>query len=988
MASPIGNYSSLFVDGNGKLEPEDDIISLTSTLDSEHEPDEEFVVDAVLAERPHENPTEEGEMQYLIRWENYPLGRSSWESRGNLSDELYEHWRKQRALEIQGRHRPFDVGLYEDALADAQRRAAERHMLRNARRQELNLPLTEPFPAGFVPTAMPNANNEDSDSSVEAMEVGIEMDQPDHEPSKRRIRQTTFKGIKPSRTTQHKRPKQPLSSGWQGTARNPNQPGTASAANASAKTTHVALSASLASKFAGKRLKATRTIVSKPVVRRPSTAATTTTVQNFRRPRTSLKEVMMDSSKSPKLMTNMRQVNILKKKGRELNDSAPANPSAIPAGYFITPNPPQHNTSANNKTNQSLISSPSDNSTNASTNHAHNLSDARVNHSSDLCGPSLVPSAIKSLTAGSKNARNRKTVRFVEESVSDGSNNTKYRPGPPVRKVSLQSYQQRTVFHTIVKTTTFGVHASQPVCIEFQTLPRLGEWLSHFTDINHIHFGVVCTAVDFFSGNSPYDNDAQAKLASGKLGSSNEADAIALSTVASNLKSSGSGFYVAYPSYSVLVYPEYEAWAPLLNLSDPSLPDRNVFRYLIFRPKSVGPEHHLDLPVSSSNATSADTSSAALRIRLMKEVASIDYNLLLAPSAREEHVFFLMFHPTETSVYHALSLWLRACRPECQIFHSLEPGAWRAYQEETDSGAVIIHESVEKNVRSLPGLWDMLKHGAHTFWRFSSSDHEAAPETLAAESHRAPRMPQQLGLAQLFPAGRAFLVTPSFAVSQPVHLLEFLEWFKKRAAVAPCILVACTDFPRYLFDVAMEKSIGNEIQEYQEARVRAWKLIAEFSDAKYFKYCGFSSAEEPAEDIRKFVWADALIAPDDEQSLLNWYAAWSLTRLDTYRKFYVLGSSAKDIQNSHRKVRVPNYLPEVTNDPDKMPDPEKPTATPAHILEFRSRLFGGDQSSDFQPFFDSFNHLRHTSSFWLFFKAISWYVISRRPHNSPPQADL
>jgi chromo domain-containing protein 1 len=78
---------------------------------------------------------------------------------------------------------------------------------------------------------------------------------------------------------------------------------------------------------------------------------------------------------------------------------------------------------------------------------------------------------------------------------------------------------------------------------------------------------------------------------------------------------------------------------------------------------------------------------------------------------------------------------------------------------------------------------------------------------------------------------------------------------------------------------------------------------------------GFGT-DEPGEDIRKTVWIDDIISPDDEQSLLNWFAAWSTTKLDTYRKFYALGSSSSDIKKARRKVRVPNYTLETVNNPE------------------------------------------------------------------------
>lgn len=698
MTSPSEDCSSLFVSGSNDVNPDDDNISVSSTIDSEHDPDEEFVVDAVLAERPHEDPTQEGAMQYLIKWENYPLHRSSWEGRDNLSSELYHQWQEQRELEVRGKHIPFDVRVFESARADIERAREGRHMLRNAKRQRLNLPLTGRLLTGHIPPQA-HLSNDDPESSDEALEVGVDLGRADNVPSEReRSKQTTFKGVPSSKPAQIRKTNQSSASGWQGTAKRPSEQGILRATNAP-KPTQAASSMSLANKFAGKRLKATRTIISKPLLQRSSTASATS-AQKARKPRTGLKSAMMDPTKTPKFMTNMRQVNMLKKKGRELNDSAPADPSVIPAGYFITPGPPQWSNSGHGSNSQSMSGAGrSDHISEFDVNQPHDLSVPNNDHSNNATISSSIPSAIKPPT-GSKKVRIGKTVHFSGVNDTDDLGTTG-RPEPPVRRVSLQSYQQRSMLHDLTKQASFGPHTSRNIDVAFQSLPRVtSDWLSHFGEINHVRFETVCTSVDFLSGSSTYDSEA--KLASGLLTSSNAPQALA--AVASNLASSGMAFYIAYPGYSVLVYPEHSTWAPLLASTSATDLRSDILKYLVFRPRCAGPMHYLDHSILS-NDHSMVVNSAALRIRLMKELAAFNYETLLAPSAKGNHVFFLMFHPTEANVFHTLSLWLRACQPDCQIFHNQEAGAWKAFQSETKSAAVILHESVEKNIRSLPGLW-------------------------------------------------------------------------------------------------------------------------------------------------------------------------------------------------------------------------------------------------------------------------------------------
>lgn len=77
-----GGSSSLFV--NEKDQRDDDDISLTSTVPENNDDDRLWTVDCVYYEREMEG-SDEGEMEYLIKWEGKPdtnldiLGRTTQE---------------------------------------------------------------------------------------------------------------------------------------------------------------------------------------------------------------------------------------------------------------------------------------------------------------------------------------------------------------------------------------------------------------------------------------------------------------------------------------------------------------------------------------------------------------------------------------------------------------------------------------------------------------------------------------------------------------------------------------------------------------------------------------------------------------------------------------------------------------------------------------------------------------------------------------------
>ncbi|KAI1867184.1 uncharacterized protein JN550_007236 [Neoarthrinium moseri] len=993
--------SSLFVDDSCDVEPDDDAISLTSTVRSYHPKDEEFVVDDILAER--QNPEEPDHTQYLIQWEGYPLFRASWEPVTNLSDELLQQWLEQKE---EGGRTPFDVQEWEDVRQHWAAGKASRHNRRNRKRLQLGLQTTDPFPATPDHYLYPDDDGESEethDSSDEAMEVDeIEQGGAMPMPTERKIKQTMFTGVPPTKTvlqqgssapstrpeahgnpaktgvkTSDKCSERPPVSERKSSASNPSglNRSTGMPSNGQAKSVSTSSSSSLANKFRGKKLKATRTANPQPLIQR-TVATGPASALHIRRRRTGLKEAMMDQTKAPKLMSNMRRVNLLAKKARELNDAAPANPAAIPSHYIITGDAPRKNQSI-----PDALAEP-DMQSEAGVNSPHAME---------------VPSAIAPLT-GPKKSRGGKSVRFTEGTVHESTaSNGPASPGlqsnVASKRGSLSSYQ-RTASQTVARFTSFGPEGSQEVDVEFNGIPRgHSDWLVQFLSEEHIQFCMLCSAADFFSGDTIYE--PQFKLASGSLSSPTEGGQAALDAVAVNLLRTSAALYLPRSTHSILVFPTRSpAWS---NLVDPA-GMAGTLDHLIFRPnKPLDIAHY---PALSNAVVARGADSASLRRTVMKQMAELDYDTLL--SNGKKHVFFLMYHGPETFLFQILVIWLRACQPDCQIFRSVEQGGWNRYQEATLDGVVILHESVERSIRKIPRLWDTLKHGGHIFWSLSSPDHEST--LITDNDHSMPDMPPQLKLTRLFPHGRAFLLTPSFMISQPAKLCELLEFIQLRSAVAPCVLVVCSTSTDYLLEIALEKArrrdlltdklghtVSDQVAELEglsqdefQDRLRAWELMKNIMDPTRH---GFKSHEDPPEDIGKVVLVDDLIAPDDEQSLVNWFAAWSLSRLDCYRKFYVVGSSLQGIEKARKMVRVPNYVDGTVNDPD-VHSRQVALDNERGQHSFRSHMFRGDSAADFAPWFNSFNDLKGHSSFWMYFLAVCFLNREMADHLGDFRADF
>ena len=143
---------------------DEDSISLTSTVSSVKEENNEYVVEGILAERD-----DDGITKYLARWEGYPDERCTWEIRSHFTDVTLLDWETQKMRVARGYAEPYDVEALLDRVKAWISAAKQRKSRRRAKRLRLGLPV--------APIEETVSDGDDSYEEVEALSSDEEDEQ-------------------------------------------------------------------------------------------------------------------------------------------------------------------------------------------------------------------------------------------------------------------------------------------------------------------------------------------------------------------------------------------------------------------------------------------------------------------------------------------------------------------------------------------------------------------------------------------------------------------------------------------------------------------------------------------------------------------------------------------------------------------------------------------------------------------------------------------
>lgn len=117
---------------------DEDSISLTSTISSVKEKNNEYVIDEIIAERDND-----GTMEYLARWEGYPDERCTWEIKAHFTDVTLLEWETQKMRVARGYAEPYDVEALLDRVEAWISATRQRKSRRRAKRLRLGYPVSD-----------------------------------------------------------------------------------------------------------------------------------------------------------------------------------------------------------------------------------------------------------------------------------------------------------------------------------------------------------------------------------------------------------------------------------------------------------------------------------------------------------------------------------------------------------------------------------------------------------------------------------------------------------------------------------------------------------------------------------------------------------------------------------------------------------------------------------------------------------------------------
>ncbi|KAF4587610.1 hypothetical protein GQ602_004303 [Ophiocordyceps camponoti-floridani] len=440
-------------------------------------------------------------------------------------------------------------------------------------------------------------------------------------------------------------------------------------------------------------------------------------------------------------------------------------------------------------------------------------------------------------------------------------------------------------------------------------------WLKHLKSQNRIIFTHTCTFQDW----SAWPDLVEKRLCEGTV--SAFVDVAKLKSVADWLEIGCSCLMHHNPQYSIILFPltDEGRWVS-------GDGETHILKHTIVKPSGVFDASAL-APLSLPPTPDELEISATSGIPIFDTVFGFGLDEVLSWKSREsgQTSVFIAFPASARQEANFIVEWLRYRKPNCHVRFSLHPGEWLSFLKlehgaaKLQQGTVIIHEDAIWAIRSFPHLAQLLHRPSdeisfHIFKRalpkllppFSPIPFSPIPSEPVLNWR-----PSGEALQQVFRLGDAFLLTPSFFVSQPEQACSLMEWlwdnkkrfssnyFRKR-------LVVCAKICNWLHKLASEKK--ERLQNSTESERWSSGLTQRAIDS-YFKICGLARlfvglAEDPDSPV---VLAPESIGGDDEQSLVNWFGWWAISKMDLVRRFYVVGSEQRLTRNV-RLLSVSDYV--------------------------------------------------------------------------------
>lgn len=829
----------------------------------------------------------------------------------------------------------------------------------------------------------------------------------------------------------------PSATGYQGTARKSSSTNTTGAPTASLQS-----SSSLAAKFGGgkKILTAKRSVKPAPGVGNVFTSGT------IRKRRQKLGEAMVDPSKEPKAFQRQRIVRKAELQSRSKADAAVPDISLLKKVLFDPSQGPPPKRSSRD------VQTPASGSESRTSTLATSISDIAQGSAGSFMqidGPVTGQETSTLNEKGPPRKKPRKSVRFFEDddprlvdepmqidSVTSPSTQDAMSPmeteglaGNSMPDPSQFAVPQRyspsseesnrptrpsisthraTANQTLERTLVLVARKTTNIRVAFNGLPGASNlpWLSEFQCQENIVIGHECFARSF---NRQINFLTLQVICSGFITS----DDPITEQIAEHLRVSLSGLFYSRPDYSLVIYPtKCEDWK-MGNLdSDPCSPAGMALKYAFF---SSQPDLNLVLrPIPQSPMDYSQCEEIAeckARDMLFRHVFGPGYrNVVQQGSSSGEqastvpdsqYAIYLAFPQAKRDLCSSICAWMREVKPECKIYTTYDQGAWISFlnMSQGSKGIILVHEALVWTIRHFPSLFNVLRNTDTTVWCFSEPlpAHPLYPSQLLE-----PTIPGTMSFTPLFPQGHAILITPSFMVSQPEDTKAIFHWYIKYKMYKPTYkLVTAWNIQQYLHDLRLDKAKrsanlrdGQEKQEMKKEDSVRFETAAIVNDKLAINEESAWTYSTYGED-GPLVYADECIDANDEQSLVNWFGWWSTLRLDQYRYFYVIGSTAHIINSTptkgSRRLSIPRYASSSKSNPDtthKNSMPEETGANsrntvapdqPVSGTEIHSEILNhNDDAGVFRRHLESID--KKMAKIRLYWFPVSWSDLSMADH--------
>lgn len=560
------------------------------------------------------------------------------------------------------------------------------------------------------------------------------------------------------------------------------------------------------------------------------------------------------------------------------------------------------------------------------------------------------------------------------------------RSKPKRNKISFGDYSRKMAFNdgARAKKFSFGGDGTTSLVLDIGDMGKAsGEPCGIFlTSIKEITLDQKITVQDLKAQYSAFHKRPGTIALEGNLSQRSENDSVEtelIDKVVSFVRHQVCGLVGSSQGFNILVIPARSDEWSFLNL--PICPRDVRLRYLVFQTDLnataclhiSGPESPV-LEKATAAAAAMDYENTISEI-----VHRLDMQRIAPVNPYRRYAFFLIFPDTEERIANFIANWLKETHPSCKLYTSDTLGAWDLFlagsEYNFNNGVIILHGSLSTEVDIIPLVqktllpaFTMAKRRQFNWWSIS----DGLPETHTREE----KDRGAWEAVPLLPHGAAILLTQSFFVAEPQKAYDLLKWFfgridndrrhkpGKMGSPSPWKIVLPFNVVEYTHDLAcakdaestkfMEDNRDKPSKEADASRLGLgyatcelrFKIYAYLADLKHLGVIDKPEHVWPrvcvqAGEIRDeynspVIYAAQHVYTHDEIDLVYWFAWWSSVRVDTYRKFIVLGTNSLSRHKLKRlvEVKVGEGIPEepVHRDTSLVSPPPEP---PAAILNLQ-----------------------------------------------------